>query len=144
MKNFKDFLQEEKIKGCPAATQDYLEHIQNKGEAIHNEKKAYGPMDPTVPNVTFWEEKAQVWKVEPGIARTRICSACEYFDESAKTQNCVKDGQTLFIIQGMQNLTGWNAHAGRVAYCTKHKFIADELRSCNGWESKEKKKGETK
>jgi len=139
MKTFNQYIQEEKTdKSCPLATQDPIENLQNKAEAIHNEKKAYGPMDPTLPNVPFWEEKAQVWGISPGEARGRICSNCEYFDESQKTQDCVKNGATLISIEALRNLTGWNCHAGRLAYCGKHKFIADELRVCNGWEAKGK------
>ena len=132
MKTFKDYVTEE--KSCPAATKDYLLHFQNKEEAIYNPKKAYGPYDPTVPNVKFWKEKAEAWEVAPGEARKRICSACEYFDESPETSECLETGPVFPIL----NRTYSECHAGRKAYCTKHKFIADELRSCNGWEENKK------
>ena len=44
---------------CPTATADIKENVKNRNWTIDN--FAYVPLNPAVPDLNFWEKKADMW-----------------------------------------------------------------------------------
>lgn len=78
-------------------------------------------------NKPYWVGLAKAMQVDEKEARRRLCSNCEYFDNT-----------TMRKAQ-MENIpwNEWDVGAGFRGYCVKFKFVCHDLRSCQAWEEKE-------
>ena len=79
------------IKGkCPEATQDVAENTKNRDWTIDN--YGYGPMNPDVPNDSFWQEKADIFHTDIDEAMSARCGNCAAFDQSCSMIDCIAKG----------------------------------------------------
>jgi hypothetical protein len=127
IKNF--VLMNEQTSKCPPATQDIDLNLENRQEAI--DSKRYGPLNPNRPNTKFWEEKAEMWKLDSiNEAKESICGNCAAFDITKKTLDC--------IAKGIGNdEDSEDPHdvidAGQLGYCRFLKFKCAAKRTCDAW-----------
>ena len=47
------------------------------------------PADPRQSSDEFWRNKATLWRVEEGEARTQLCMNCKHYDDSPENQKCI-------------------------------------------------------
>lgn len=110
---------------CPEATQDLLLNLENRQNAIDN--VGYGPLNPSEPNVEFWDDKAQRWNISPEEAKTAVCGNCVFFVRTPRMLDCISSGlgdepDTESIIDG-----------GVLGYCQALDFKCAAKRTCNAW-----------
>jgi len=110
---------------CPIATQDVAINLTNRGKAIR--VAAYGPLNPAEPNDSFWQDKADRWKVTIDDARTALCGNCAAFDTSESMKACIEGG-----LSGESD--DWNAvDAGDLGFCEVFDFKCASSRTCDAW-----------
>jgi hypothetical protein len=78
------------------------------------ETQMYGPQDPSKPNGEFWRNLANYWRIAPDQAKRKLCSNCEYGDDSPETKEMYGD---------------------EAIYCKKFEFVCGEGKTCKMWES---------
>lgn len=101
---------------------------KNTANAIDN--WMLGPKAPSIKptaNKDYWNEVAAAWLMAPTEARRRLCSNCEYYDNTPETK-----GEMEAI-----PLNEFDVGAGSRGYCTKLEFICHDLRVCLAWERKD-------
>lgn len=101
---------------------------QNTQNAIDNwmlgpEKPSIRPSD----NRDFWREVGAAWLVDEKEARRRLCSNCEYYDNTPE-----KKAEMEAI-----PLNSFDVGAGSRGFCAKLDFICHDLRTCLAWERKD-------
>ena len=87
----------------------------------------YGPLNPSEPNVEFWDDKAQRWNISPEEAKTAVCGNCVFFVRTPRMLDCISSGlgdepDTESIIDG-----------GVLGYCQALDFKCAAKRTCNAW-----------
>ena len=91
MINLRKILNEAEIEKCPAPTQNIELNLQNRQKAIN--EYGYGPLNPNEPNEKFWQDKADMWKLDnPNDAKKSVCGNCAAFDITTKTLDCIAKG----------------------------------------------------
>ena len=87
-----DLLKEqEDAPKCPVATQDISVNLKHRQIAI--DRYGYGPLNPNNPNIKFWKEKADMWKLDsPEEAKEARCNSCAAFNITMKMLNCIEKG----------------------------------------------------
>lgn len=113
------------VAACPPATTDILINLENRQNAIDN--VGYGPMNPSEPNVDFWDDKAKRWNISPEEAKTALCGNCVFFVRTPRMLDCITSGlgdepDTEAIIDG-----------GVLGYCQALDFKCAAKRTCNAW-----------
>lgn len=94
--------------------------------------KKYWFLGPEVPsiyftdNVPYWSKLAEIWKVTESVARRRLCSNCEYYNNTEDMQ------RQMEVIP----LNKWDVDAGGRGYCHKFNFICHSLRTCQSQENR--------
>jgi hypothetical protein len=111
---------------CPPATQDIQLNLKNRQNAIDN--VGYGPLNPAEPNLDFWQDKADRWKIEISNAKTALCGTCVFFVRTPKMLDCLEEGIGL----GNQEAQG-SIEAGELGYCNALDFKCASERTCNAW-----------
>ena len=117
------------IKGkCPEATQDVAENTKNRDWTIDN--YGYGPMNPDVPNDSFWQEKADIFHTDIDEAMSARCGNCAAFDQSCSMIDCIAKGinESDSIANPMQVI-----QHGNLGYCQLFKFKCAGDRTCDAW-----------
>ena len=113
---------------CPVATQDVSLNLKNRGIAI--KQANYGPMNPSLPNKTFWIQKANIFGSTPAEAKKSLCGNCAAFDQTKATLACIDQGISA---NGGGN-TAWDTIAqADLGYCTVWDFKCAATRSCDAW-----------
>lgn len=90
-------------------------------------------LGPAVPGIKpsqnrdYWQEIAAAWLVSEAEARRRLCSNCEYYDNTPETK------ADMEAIPLNKSDTG----AGSRGFCAKLDFICHDLRTCLAWERKD-------
>lgn len=110
------------------------ENKKNTQNAIDN--WMLGPEAPSSKpsaNRDFWNEIAAAWNVSAGEARRRLCSNCEYYDNTPE-----KKAEMEAI-----PLNAFDVGAGSRGFCVKLDFICHDLRSCMAWDRKDFTEGES-
>ena len=117
-----------KQKACPKPTGDVQINLKNRNKAIKKQK--YGPANPSLPNKSFWSEKAEMWDDIPvSEAKTMRCGNCAAFDISAKMKKCIQDG----LKDDAETDSYETINAGQLGYCHMLKFKCASKRTCDAW-----------
>jgi hypothetical protein len=77
------------------------------------ESQMFGPKDPSKPSSDFWRDLANYWRIAPDQAKRKLCSNCEYGDDSPETKEMYGD---------------------MAIYCKKFEFVCGEGKTCKRWE----------
>jgi hypothetical protein len=160
MIKLKDLLKEAEgeTPKCPVATQNVEVNLEHRQIAI--EKYGYGPLNPNNPNVKFWKAKQALWKEETiEGAKSARCNSCAAFNITSRILSCIEKGLASDIVpeevpvqegEDMQaqvaapepefddtegaDKDAWDTiEAGKLGYCTMHKFKCAGSRTCNAW-----------
>ena len=112
---------------CPKATLDIKENIKNRNWTIEN--FGYGPLNPAVADLGFWERKAEMWNSDIDTVQTALCCNCAAFDQSDKILNCIIEG-----INEKQMADPWDVQQrSDLGYCQLFKFKCASARTCDAW-----------
>jgi len=126
MINLRKILNEAEIEKCPAPTQNIELNLQNRQKAIN--EYGYGPLNPNQPNEKFWQDKADMWKLDnPNDAKKSVCGNCAAFDITTKTLDCIAKGI------GSEKDSYDVINAGKLGYCRFLKFKCASARTCDAW-----------
>ncbi len=126
MINLRKTLNEAEIEKCPAPTQNIELNLQNRQKAIN--EYGYGPLNPNEPNEKFWQDKADMWKLDnPNDAKKSVCGNCAAFDITTKTLDCIAKGI------GSEKDSYDVINAGKLGYCRFLKFKCASARTCDAW-----------
>lgn len=117
--------EEEMVDGCPAATQDIEVNIKNRQKAI--EVANYGPMNPALPNKSYWARHAGVFGVTVEEAKTARCKNCAAFIQTTKMIDCIKKG----LDSGPE--ADAIEDAANLGYCEIFDFKCAGERTCTAW-----------
>lgn len=115
------------MASCPVATQDIAVNLKNRQTAI--EKARYGPLQPELPNVGFWMDKAKMWHTTVADAKGSRCKNCAAFIQTKEMLACIEDGlgdepgNAALAIMGLANL----------GYCEIFDFKCAGDRTCDAW-----------
>jgi hypothetical protein len=160
MIKLKDLLREAEgeTPKCPVATQNVEVNLEHRQIAI--EKYGYGPLNPNNPNVKFWKAKQALWKSETiEEAKSARCNSCAAFNITTKILSCIEKPLASDVVpeempvaegEDMQaqvaapepefddtegaDKDAWDTiEAGKLGYCTMHKFKCAGSRTCNAW-----------
>lgn len=150
---------------CPIATQNVEVNLKHRQIAI--DRYGYGPLNPNNPNIKFWKEKANKWKLDSiEEAKDSRCNNCAAFNITTRILNCIEAG----LASGEKEVTpkepvdqqnmqtegediqqtapevetddtenvgeqdAWDTiEAGKLGYCTMHKFKCAGSRTCDAW-----------
>ncbi len=162
----------EEAPKCPVATQNISVNLEHRQIAI--DRYGYGPLNPNNPNIKFWKEKADMWKLDSiEEAKEARCNNCAAFNITMKILNCIEKGLAagekevepistetpepkptpkpepktqpeapITEEEDMENneepavatKDAWDTiEAGKLGYCTMHKFKCAGSRTCNAW-----------
>jgi hypothetical protein len=111
---------------CPPATQDIALNLRNRGTAIN--VAFYGPANPRLPNVEYWQHLAAQWGISPAEAQTMRCGNCAAFDISPEILDCINDGLAETGVDAQDVIV-----AGELGYCHAFKFKCAASRTCSAW-----------
>jgi hypothetical protein len=162
MIKLKDLLKEAEGEApkCPVATQNVEVNLEHRQIAI--EKYGYGPLNPNNPNVKFWKAKQALWKSETiEEAKSARCNSCAAFNVTSRILSCIEKPLASDVVpeevpvqegEDMQmqmqapaldpelddtegaDKDAWDTiEAGKLGYCTMHKFKCAGSRTCNAW-----------
>jgi len=109
---------EDKVKECPAPTQDLELNTLNRNRAIQADYIKYGPLN--LSDEGYWAEYAKKWgpTTSPEEAKKSNCSNCVAFDISPRMESC---------------MPGSTDKDGRLGYCWMHHFKCHSARTCYTW-----------
>jgi len=114
---------------CPIATQDVSVNLKNRQTAI--DKANYGPLNPGLPNRTFWLAKANIFNTTVEEAKTARCGNCAAFNVSDQVKNCIEQG---LAAGGSGAQSAWDTIAlADLGYCTMWDFKCAATRTCDAW-----------
>jgi hypothetical protein len=114
---------------CPPATTDIALNLRNRENAIKT--AAYGPLNPALPNVPFWQKKAERWSVTIDEAKQSLCANCVVFIVTDEMKQCIADGLEAGD-SGMKN--AWDAiDQAELGYCEAFDFKCAASRTCDAW-----------
>ena len=144
---------------CPVPTQNGEVNIENRQVAI--DRYGYGPLNPNNPNIKFWKKKAALWKIEDiDEVKSARCNSCAAFNITSKMLSCIEKGLVggaegesvpaalegeeptkappvespeFDDTEGAQQDAWDTIEAGKLGYCTMHKFKCAGSRTCNAW-----------
>lgn len=126
MIKLRKILNEAEIEKCPSPTQNIELNLQNRQKAIN--EYGYGPLNPNEPNEKFWQDKADMWKLDnPNDAKKSVCGNCAAFDITTKTLDCIAKGI------GSEKDSYDVINAGKLGYCRFLKFKCASARTCDAW-----------
>jgi len=187
MIKLQDLLKEDEAPKCPIATQNVDVNLKHRQIAI--DRYGYGPLNPNNPNIKFWREKAQMWKLDSlEEAKAARCNNCAAFNITTRILNCIEAGlaagekevepettpesqpvkksapdssveETFKRLKKLARVNedevpgevapaepelddtedvgtqdAWDTiEAGKLGYCTMHKFKCAGSRTCNAW-----------
>jgi hypothetical protein len=115
-------------KECPPATQDIALNLKNRQKAI--DEYGYGPLNPDMPNNTFWMKKVDEWNLDSvDEAKQSLCGNCAAFDQREDTLNCIAQG----IDSDNPTDAEGTIDAGDLGYCKFLKFKCASRRTCDAW-----------
>ena len=111
---------------CPPATQDIGLNLHNRGVAIN--VASYGPANPRLPNVEYWQHLARQWGISAAEARTMRCGNCAAFDISPEILDCINAGLSETGVDAQDVIV-----AAELGYCHAFKFKCAASRTCSAW-----------
>lgn len=116
---------------CPPATQDVVINLKNRKKAMVGAN--YGPLDPNLPNDSYWEQRAANWSVTVEEARQSTCGNCAVFFVTSSVKECIASGLSAGD-GGSRAVDAWDAvDAGELGYCEAFDFKCAASRTCDAW-----------
>jgi hypothetical protein len=112
---------------CPPATQDISINLNNRKICV--EKANYGPANPQLENIDFWQYKADLFKTSIEQARTMKCSNCAAFIKKDKMLKCIQKS----ICQEDMNEASKIVELANLGYCELFDFKCAGDRTCDAW-----------
>ena len=95
-----------------------------------------GPADPREPSTSYWQNKALLWAVPDGVARTRLCMNCAHYNNDPEIVALIPSspgGQLK--ASDLPVMPKWADIQGMpTAVCTRWSITCSALRTCNDWE----------
>ncbi len=119
--------EEEITTQCPPATQDIILNLTNRQICV--DKANYGPANPQLENIEFWQGKADLFKTSIGQAQTMRCSNCAAFIKKDKMLKCIQKG----ICQEDMNEASKIVQLANLGYCELFDFKCAGDRTCDAW-----------
>lgn len=114
---------------CPPATSDISLNLKNRQKAI--DSAGYGPLNPALPNESFWKEKADMWSVPVEEAKQSRCGNCAVFIITNEMRRCIAAGLEQ---GGSSKLNAWDAiDVAELGYCEAFDFKCAASRTCDAW-----------
>jgi hypothetical protein len=114
---------------CPIATQDVATNLKNRQKAINVAN--YGPLNPGLPNRSFWMAKAHVFHTTVQEAQTARCGNCAAFNITSQIENCIDQG---LAAGGSGPQQGWDVvNRADLGYCEMWDFKCAATRTCDAW-----------
>lgn len=114
---------------CPIATQDVATNLKNRQKAINVAN--YGPLNPGLPNRSFWMAKANIFKTTVKEALTARCGNCAAFNVTTAIENCIDQG---LAAGGSGPSQGWDVvNRADLGYCEMWDFKCAATRTCDAW-----------
>jgi hypothetical protein len=111
---------------CPTATLDVALNLKNRQKAI--ESAMYGPANPRLPSVPYWQKLASVWGISIREAKTMRCGNCAAFDIKPQTIDCIKLGIGRDGVDPQDTVV-----AAELGYCRMFQFKCAASRTCSAW-----------
>ena len=111
---------------CPTATLDVALNLKNRQKCIKT--AMYGPANPRLPNLLYWQKLANVWGVSPAEAKTMRCGNCAAFDIKPNTIECIKQGLGRDGVDPQDTVV-----AAELGYCRMFHFKCAASRTCSAW-----------
>ena len=116
---------EDMINGYPAATQDISVNIANRQDCI--DIANYGPMNPAIDNIPFWQAKADIFNTTIDEAKTARCGNCAAFIQTTDMKEAIASGlggeEDAYAVVNLANL----------GYCEIFDFKCAATRTCDAW-----------
>lgn len=115
---------------CPPATQDISLNLANRKICV--EKANYGPANPELDNIEFWQQKANLFKTSIDEVKTMRCSNCAAFVVKEKMKWCIEKGIASTSIKEddiSQEIVG----EANLGYCELFDFKCAGSRTCDAW-----------
>jgi hypothetical protein len=116
---------EDMINGYPAATQDISVNIANRQDCI--DIANYGPMNPAIDNIPFWQAKADIFNTTIDEAKTARCGNCAAFIQTTDMKEAIASGlggeEDAYAVINLANL----------GYCEIFDFKCAATRTCDAW-----------
>ena len=112
---------------CPPATQDISLNLTNRQICV--DKANYGPANPQLENIEFWQGKADLFKTSIEQAQTMRCSNCAAFIKKDKMLKCIQKG----ICQEDMNEASQIVQLANLGYCELFDFKCAGDRTCDAW-----------
>jgi hypothetical protein len=114
---------------CPIATQDVAVNLKNRQKAINVAN--YGPLNPALPNRTFWMAKAHMFKTTVSEAKTALCGNCAAFNQTTVILDCIDAG---LAAGGSGDAGAWDViNKADLGYCEMWDFKCAATRTCDAW-----------
>jgi hypothetical protein len=112
---------------CPEATQDISINLKNRQYCV--DVANYGPANPNLENVDFWQQKANLFKSSIEEAKTMRCSNCAAFVVKEQMMKCIEKG----ICEEDMNEAANIAKLADLGYCELFDFKCAGTRTCDAW-----------
>lgn len=115
---------------CPPATQDISLNLANRQTCVN--KANYGPANPALDNVEFWQQKANLFKTSIDNAKTMRCKNCAAFVIKEKMKQCIEKGIASTSIKEADIAKDIIIEAN-LGYCELFDFKCAGDRTCDAW-----------
>jgi hypothetical protein len=115
---------------CPPATQDITINLTNRKTCV--DKANYGPANPELDNLEFWQKKADLFKTSVEEAKTMRCKNCSAFVIKEKMRQCIEKGIASTSINEDDIAKEIVAEAD-LGYCELFDFKCAGSRTCDAW-----------
>lgn len=112
---------------CPPATQDISLNLANRKICV--DKANYGPANPALDNLDFWQAKADLFKTTIEQAKTMKCANCAAFIQKEKMMKCIEKG----ICEEDMNEASKIVNLANLGYCELFDFKCAGERTCDAW-----------
>ena len=95
-----------------------------------------GPADPREPSTAYWQNKALIWGVPDGVARTRLCMNCAHYNNDPEIVAVIPSspGGQLKASDLPVNPKWADIQGMPAAVCNRWSITCSALRTCNDWE----------
>ena len=114
---------------CPPECSNIVLNMQHRQKAIN--VAAYGPLNPVLPNRSFWMHKANMFKTTVSEAQTARCGNCAAFNQTSHILDCIQQG---LAAGGSGAQDAWDTvRAGDLGFCEIYDFKCASSRSCDSW-----------
>lgn len=115
---------------CPPATQDISLNLANRKICV--DKANYGPANPELENIEFWQTKAELFKTSIEQAQTMRCYNCAAFIIKQKMRQCIEKGIASESINE-EDIAKDIVDAANLGYCELFDFKCAGDRTCDAW-----------